>query len=485
MLTNRMTLKTATRLTQILLKSKSLQANLLPEMMGNIATPGGLKSQAAHRQCLAHNKRVVPANPGSTTALKHQDRAHVSNLLTQLAQRGQTRCPAPRRALFQHGLVLPFQPLTFTFRTSLAWNSGVQLWWMNPIPPVSWGHKGGRESLPTLPGAAPAPGPAPLELRGPRGSASCAASPLRAAQGTRPRGRTHRHGDGHAGLGDSVHGRRHQRGFQRDPLGQRRGQVLPGRRHRVSGGTGAIPGPRPAPPPRPLTTWSAVKSMYPGRMRKSLRGNEGTRVSHRSGPAAPAARSQPHSLVGEAIAAAEELLCRQPVVGHVAGAAADQIIRHGPAACPPRRTERTRAPTAAGRAPPRPPRHQRGQSGPGRGGGGSAPWRRGGARSGARPRLSPRGTGDSPGPAVAPSRRHGRLSSFSAPSPRVQPADIGSRRLFCAQAEQPGPCPGRRQQRELNSSTALRAGAGLGWHQHRVTPAGRPPVIYAQVRVTW
>lgn len=27
--------------------------------------------------------------------------------------------------------------LTFTFRTSLAWNSGVQLWWMKPIPPVS------------------------------------------------------------------------------------------------------------------------------------------------------------------------------------------------------------------------------------------------------------------------------------------------------------------------------------------------------------
>lgn len=27
---------------------------------------------------------------------------------------------------------------TLTFRTSLAWNSGVQLWWMKPIPPVSW-----------------------------------------------------------------------------------------------------------------------------------------------------------------------------------------------------------------------------------------------------------------------------------------------------------------------------------------------------------
>lgn len=136
MLTNRMTLKPATSLTQIMLKSKRLQANLFPEMMGNIPTPGGLKSQAAHRQCLAH-KRAVPANPGSTTALKHQDRAHVSSLLTQLIQRGQTRCTPPQRTLCQHGLVLPFQPLTFTFRTSLAWNSGVQLWWMNPIPPVS------------------------------------------------------------------------------------------------------------------------------------------------------------------------------------------------------------------------------------------------------------------------------------------------------------------------------------------------------------
>lgn len=27
---------------------------------------------------------------------------------------------------------------TLTFRTSFAWNSGVQLWWMMPIPPMSW-----------------------------------------------------------------------------------------------------------------------------------------------------------------------------------------------------------------------------------------------------------------------------------------------------------------------------------------------------------
>lgn len=145
-----------------MLKSKSLQANLLPEMMGNVPSPGGLKPQADHRHCLAHNKRAVPANPGSTTALKHQHRARVSNFSIQ---RRQTRCPPPRRPLCQHGLVLPFQPLTFTFRTSLAWNSGVQLWWMNPIPPVSWGHKGGREPLQTLPDAGAAAGRAPMELR--------------------------------------------------------------------------------------------------------------------------------------------------------------------------------------------------------------------------------------------------------------------------------------------------------------------------------
>lgn len=30
---------------------------------------------------------------------------------------------------------------TLTFRTSLAWNSGVQLWWMKPMPPVNWEEK--------------------------------------------------------------------------------------------------------------------------------------------------------------------------------------------------------------------------------------------------------------------------------------------------------------------------------------------------------
>lgn len=29
---------------------------------------------------------------------------------------------------------------TLTLRTSLAWNSGVQLWWIKPMPPVSWGE---------------------------------------------------------------------------------------------------------------------------------------------------------------------------------------------------------------------------------------------------------------------------------------------------------------------------------------------------------
>lgn len=30
---------------------------------------------------------------------------------------------------------------TLTFRTSLAWNSAVQLWWIIPIPPINWKEK--------------------------------------------------------------------------------------------------------------------------------------------------------------------------------------------------------------------------------------------------------------------------------------------------------------------------------------------------------
>lgn len=33
---------------------------------------------------------------------------------------------------------------TLTFRASLAWNSGVQLWWMMPMPPISWKVKFGH-----------------------------------------------------------------------------------------------------------------------------------------------------------------------------------------------------------------------------------------------------------------------------------------------------------------------------------------------------
>lgn len=44
--------------------------------------------------------------------------------------------PTPRQGHSQH-LTSILALLTFTLRTSLAWNSGVQLWWMKPMPPVS------------------------------------------------------------------------------------------------------------------------------------------------------------------------------------------------------------------------------------------------------------------------------------------------------------------------------------------------------------
>lgn len=85
-----------------------------------------------------------------------------------------------------------------------------------------------------------------------------------------------RHSDGHAGLGHRVHGRGDERSLQRDPLGQRRGQVHLVRRE-VD-----VPG------------------------------------------------QDEEIVVGEPIPAAEELLRRQPVVGHVAGAAADEVVRPEP-----------------------------------------------------------------------------------------------------------------------------------------------------------
>lgn len=99
---------------------------------------------------------------------------------------------------------------------------------------------------------------------------------------------THRHSDGHAGLGHRVHGRGDERSLQRDPLGQRRGQVLRAGRAALSG---AAPPAAPTPPPA-LTTWSAVKSMYPGRMRKSLRGRKGE-ASAPGPPPAPRAPRAP------------------------------------------------------------------------------------------------------------------------------------------------------------------------------------------------
>lgn len=177
--------------------------------------------------------------------------------------------PSPQSALCQHGLVLPLQALTFTFRTSLAWNSGVQLWWMNPIPPVSWRHKGGCELPQTLPGAAPAgcssgagtdgaPGSAsPRGAAGPRGShagASGPASPVRAAQGTRPHGAALTAmamamlASVTVSMGEETSGVFRVILLVSAEVRSWRGGR---RRRRVSGGTGATPGPAPGPLPRP------------------------------------------------------------------------------------------------------------------------------------------------------------------------------------------------------------------------------------------
>lgn len=43
---------------------------------------------------------------------------------------------------------------------------------------------------------------------------------------------------------------------------------------------------------------------------------------------APRRSGAPHLLVGEAIGVSEELLRGEPILGHVAGAAADQVVRH-------------------------------------------------------------------------------------------------------------------------------------------------------------
>lgn len=100
-----------------------------------------------------------------------------------------------------------FALLTFTFRTSLAWNSGVQLWWMKPIPPVSYRIK--REIL-----SDKRQDWMPLG----KGDGVLAPSPT-------PHG-AHRHCYGHPSLCDCVHGRGNQWGLKSDFLGQSRSQVL-------------------------------------------------------------------------------------------------------------------------------------------------------------------------------------------------------------------------------------------------------------------
>lgn len=88
---------------------------------------------------------------------------------------------------------------TLTFRTSLAWNSGVQLWWMKPIPPVSWQETIHQAN--TISGAV-------------NGLVQCVVC------------HTYCHGDGHVGLCDSVHRGGHKGSFHGDLFGERWGQIL-------------------------------------------------------------------------------------------------------------------------------------------------------------------------------------------------------------------------------------------------------------------
>lgn len=179
---------------------------------------------------------------------------------------------------------------------------------MDAESPFPTGPAGGRTALPGAqqPGDEHRVGPSPPTSNGGRRRARRSSSGLcrcprhtagpRHAAPSIPRGGgaaqcsagTHRHSDGHAGLGHRVHGRGDERSLQRDPLGQRRGQVLRAGRAALSG---AAPPATPTPPPA-LTTWSAVKSMYPGRMRKSLRGRKGE-ASAPGPPPAPRAPRAP------------------------------------------------------------------------------------------------------------------------------------------------------------------------------------------------
>lgn len=91
--------------------------------------------------------------------------------------------------------------LTLTFRTSLAWNSGVQLWWIIPIPPMSYGKnqwmkwKSNYDSVQVL-------------------IYNVSVSV------------TYSHSDGHGGLCDCVHGRGNEWRLQGYLAGQGRCQIL-------------------------------------------------------------------------------------------------------------------------------------------------------------------------------------------------------------------------------------------------------------------
>lgn len=113
---------------------KSSQAPFCPETTGNAAAlgrPAVPRSQAVCGQRLMQQRLAQAAAAEPAALLNHRRTLTVSS-----------RCsfpdPNPTVPPPKSTCLLPLpQPLTFTFRTSLAWNSGVQLWCMNPIPPVS------------------------------------------------------------------------------------------------------------------------------------------------------------------------------------------------------------------------------------------------------------------------------------------------------------------------------------------------------------
>lgn len=93
---------------------------------------------------------------------------------------------------------------TLTLRTSLAWNSAVQLWWIIPIPPINW--KENREISQTF------SKPIKLSLVFAARATSCWNKTHAAMFVCSPC--THCHGNGHGRLRHCIHGRRNERSLQ-------------------------------------------------------------------------------------------------------------------------------------------------------------------------------------------------------------------------------------------------------------------------------